>query len=67
MITSELRNKKGAYKSQKIRDLAADIDKVMKTLYKKHKGKVSYDTLYLMITDSAYLERTFGIAFDATK
>ncbi len=67
MITSELRNKNGAYKSQKIRDVAKDIDKVMKELYVKHKGKVSYDTLYLMITDSAYLERTFGIALDSTK
>lgn len=62
MIKSELRNKNGTYKSKKIRDLDADIKKDISKIYTKHKGKVSYDTLHLLISDASFTERVLNIA-----
>ncbi len=65
MITSELRNKNGEYKSKKIKDLNQAIKKDVSKIYKKHKGKVSYDTLHLLISDASFTERILNIAINS--
>lgn len=64
MITSEIRDKNGEYKSKKIRDLNEAIKKDISKIYKKHKGKVSYDILHLLISDASFTERILNITLN---
>jgi hypothetical protein len=64
MITNEIRNANGTFKELPL-TIQKDIDKSIKRIYKKHKGKISYDLLHLIVCDSSNFERVMTIALTA--
>ena len=62
MIQNELRDNKGKYIHKK---LNKEIAKSISNLYKKHKNKVSWDSLHLLICDASFNERVIKIVMES--
>lgn len=63
-IESEIRNPNGSYKFL-VRQIDNEIDKAISALYERFKGKLSYDSLHLLITDSSQVQKNYRIMLEA--